>query len=103
MYLMTKATRDGFAYFYKVCAKICLDDRDFSENFFAFIFPFASTNDERLQSYSIPDLPTAYTASMLIGMPRLRQLRINEGICRFHPFYHVRNERNGMIFDRELK
>ena len=25
-YLMTKATRDGIAYFYKVCAKICLDD-----------------------------------------------------------------------------
>ena len=29
---MTKATRDGFAYFYKICAKICLDDREFSEN-----------------------------------------------------------------------
>ena len=44
-YLMTKATRDGFAYFYKVCAKICLDDREFSENFFAFIFLFATTKN----------------------------------------------------------
>ena len=37
------------------------------------------------------------TASMLIGMPRLRQLRINEGICRFHAFHHVCNERSGML------
>ena len=44
-YLMTKATRDGFAYFYKVCAKICLDDREFSENYFAFIFHFATTKN----------------------------------------------------------
>ena len=26
---MTKATCDGLAYFYKFCAKICLDDREF--------------------------------------------------------------------------
>ena len=44
-YLMTKATRDGFAYFYKVCAKICLDDGEFSENYFAFIFHFATTKN----------------------------------------------------------
>ena len=42
-------------------------------------------------------------ASMLIGMPRLRQLRINEGIYHFHAFYHVCNERSGMISHRDLK
>ena len=43
------------------------------------------------------------TASMLIGMPRLRQLRINEGICRFHAFHYVCNERSRMISHRDLK
>ena len=42
-------------------------------------------------------------ASMLIGMPRLRQLRINEGICRFHAFHYVCNERSRMISHRDLK
>ena len=39
---MTKATRDSLAYFHKCCAKICLDDREFSVNYFTFIFHFAT-------------------------------------------------------------
>ena len=42
---MTKATCDGLAYFYKFCAKICLDDREFSENYYTFIFHFATTKN----------------------------------------------------------
>ena len=44
-YLMTKATRDSLAYFHKFCAKICLDDREFSVNYFTFIFHFATTKN----------------------------------------------------------
>ena len=42
---MTKATRDSLAYFHKCCAKICLDDREFSVNYFTFIFHFATTKN----------------------------------------------------------
>ena len=42
---MTKATRDSLAYFHKFCAKICLDDREFSVNYFTFIFHFATTKN----------------------------------------------------------
>ena len=42
---MTKATCDGLAYFYKFCAKICLDGREFSENYYTFIFHFATTKN----------------------------------------------------------